>query len=71
MSCLQENGGVWQGSLNQPWVWALASINSTDAWEQFLLNTLTAEAVAYGDAYWAGNAFFSCFHPEFLYVFDK
>lgn len=51
---VQENGGVWQGSLNQPWVWALTTINATDAWEQWLLNTLAAEAEAYGDAVWAG-----------------
>jgi hypothetical protein len=51
---VQENGGVWQGSLNSPWVWALAGINVTDAWEQFLLNSLAAEAEVYGDAVWAG-----------------
>ena len=45
---------MWQGSINQPWVWALTGINASDAWEQFLLNTLAAEAVAYGDQYWAG-----------------
>jgi hypothetical protein len=51
---VQENGGVWQGSLNQPWVWALAGINATDAWEQWLLNTLAAEAEVYGGDVWAG-----------------
>ena len=51
---LLDNGGVWQGSLNQPWVWALAGINATDAWEQFLLNSLAAEADTYGDTIWAG-----------------
>jgi hypothetical protein len=50
----QENGGVWQGSLNQPWVWALVGINASDAWQQFLQNTLATEAEAYGGTYWAG-----------------
>ena len=49
-----DNGGVWQGSLNAPWVWALTLINSTDAWEQWLLGTLGNEGDIYGNETWAG-----------------
>ena len=45
---------MWQGSQNMPWTWALLQINTTDAWAQFLLNTLASEADAYGDDVWAG-----------------
>ena len=50
-----ENGGVWAGSLNMPWVWALAErINSTAAWEEFLLATSANNADVYGGSVWAG-----------------
>lgn len=50
-----ENGGVWSGSLNMPWVWALVqSINSTEAWEEFLLGTSANTGDVYGGEIWAG-----------------
>ena len=46
---------MWAGSLNMPWVWALAQrVNSTQAWEEFLLGTSANNADVYGESVWAG-----------------
>ncbi len=64
-----ENGGVWAGSLNMPWVWALAErINSTEAWQEFLLGTSANNADVYGDRIWAGVWSASDVVNSFLHV---
>jgi hypothetical protein len=52
-----------------PWVWALAErVNSTEAWQEFLLGTSANNADVYGGSIWAGVWSASDVVNSFLHV---